>query len=296
MPEKATAPSPRTGLLLRLLRWLSWLLIIVALVGVAGYLAFGPAHLVDQLKPPPPAFPEDVIEEPAPAVKPATAPESPAAMQKAPADSQALATLMLESIEDIWGEFLARADFSYKRPKVVSFRDRLESPCQLKGTFSGPLYCSSTSQLYLDMAYLDDLQKNAPQVGDLARSYVVAHAAAHHIQKLVGVVGWFKDLNTELDPTVTREDLRVTQELVADCLVGSWISYARRKYAWLEPDQLEAALKAVRDRDTARAGAGLPPMADPLDLSDPATRLRWLNVGIDSGDPRECSKLFTVEE
>ncbi|UCO96827.1 neutral zinc metallopeptidase [Metapseudomonas lalkuanensis] len=295
MPEKAATTSPRKGLLLRLLRWLSWLLIIVALAGVAVYLAFGPAHMIDRLKPPPPAFPEKVIEDPAAAAKPAVSP-SPAAMQQAPADSQELATLMLDSIEDIWGEFLARADYAYKRPKVVSFRDRLESPCQLKGTFSGPLYCSSTSHLYLDMGYLDDLQKHAPQVGDLARSYVVAHAAAHHIQKLVGVVGWFRDLNADLAPAQGRESLRITQELVADCLVGSWISYARRKYAWLEPEQLEAALRAVRERDAARVGAGLPPMADPLDLPDPAARLRWLNVGIDSGDPRECSKLFTVEE
>ncbi|MBD2837743.1 neutral zinc metallopeptidase [Pseudomonas sp. JM0905a] len=295
MPEKAATPSPRKGLLLRLLRWLSWLLIIVALVGVAVYLAFGPAHMIDRLMPPPPAFPEEVIEEPAVAAKPAAAPP-PAAIQHAPADSQELTILMLESIEDIWGEFLARADYSYKKPKVVIFRDRLESPCQLKGTFSGPLYCSGTSQLYLDMGYLDDLQKNAPQVGDLARSYVVAHAAAHHIQKLVGVVGWFRDLNTDLGPSQGSESLRVTQELVADCLVGSWISYARRKYAWLEPEQLDAALKAVRERDAARAGAGLPPMADPLDLPDSAARLRWLNIGIDSGDPRECSKLFTVAE
>ncbi|WP_280379925.1 neutral zinc metallopeptidase [Pseudomonas sp. BN515] len=296
MPGKAAAPSPRTGLLLRLLRWLSWLLIIVALAGVAVYLAFGPAHLIDRLTPPPPAFPEEVIEEPAAATNPIAVPASPPAMQQAPADSQELAKLMLESIEDIWGEFLARADYSYKRPKVVIFRDRLESPCQLKGTFSGPLYCSSTSQLYLDMAYLDDLQKNAPQVGDLARSYVVAHAAAHHIQKLVGVVGWFRDLNTELGPEQGHEALRKTQELVADCLVGSWISYARHKYAWLDPDQLDAALKAVHERDAARAGAGLPPLADPLDLPDPAARLRWLNVGIDHGDPRECGQLFTIQE
>ncbi|MCY1219222.1 putative neutral zinc metallopeptidase [compost metagenome] len=295
MPENAATPKPRKGLLLRLLRWLSWLLIIVALAGVAIYLAFGPARMIDRLKPPPPAFPEEVIEEPAAVAKPVAAPP-PAAMQQAPADSQALTALLLDSIEDIWGEFLARADYTYKKPKVVSFRDRLESPCKLKGTFSGPLYCSGTSQLYLDMTYLDDLQENVPHVGDLARSYVVAHAAAHHIQKLVGVVGGFRNLDAELDPSRSRASLRLNQELVADCLVGSWISYARRKYAWLDPEQLDEALKAVRERDAARAAAGLPPMADPRELPDPETRLRSLNVGIESGDPRECSALLAIEE
>ena len=74
MPENAATPKPRKGLLLRLLRWLSWLLIIVALAGVAIYLAFGPARMIDRLKPPPPAFPEEVIEEPAAVAKPVAAP------------------------------------------------------------------------------------------------------------------------------------------------------------------------------------------------------------------------------
>ena len=61
-------------------------------------------------------------------------------------------------------------------------------------------------------------------------------------------------------------------------------------------EQLDEALKAVRERDAARAAAGLPPMADPRELPDPETRLRSLNVGIESGDPRECSALLAIEE
>lgn len=293
MPEKAAAPMPRKGRLLHLLRILAWLLIIVALVCMTLYLAFGPAHLIDQFKPPAPVFPENSVDAPDAPV--AAAPVPPPELEKAPADSEKLAMLMLDSIEDIWGEFLARADYAYKKPKIVIYRDRQQAPCKFKGVVSGAFYCTETSQLYLDMAYLDDLQKHAPQVGDLARSYVVAHAAAHHIQKLVGVVGWFKELNTDLAPDRQRESLREAQELVADCLAGSWISYARKKYSWLEPDRLDEALKAVRERDAARISEGLPPLADPLDLPDSASRLRWMKVGIETGDPRECGQLFTAD-
>ncbi|MFZ6046922.1 neutral zinc metallopeptidase [Pseudomonas sp. CR3202] len=292
MPEKAAAPKPRFGLLLRLLRILSWLLIIIALGGVALYLAFGPAHLIDQLRPPEPAFPEHVTVSP----EPVAAAPVPAATS-APADSKELVNLMLDSIEDIWGEFLARGDYSYKRPKVVLYENRIEAPCKLTGFISGPYYCTSDMHLYLDLAYLDELQKRAPQVGNLARSYVIAHAAAHHIQNIVGVAGWFKEFNVDLGKAKDDGTLQLGQELVADCLVGSWISYAQHKYAWLKPQDMGEALKAVVALGEERTKAkGQPTVPDPMTLGRLETRLHWLEMGVETGDPRECSQLFTGAE
>ena len=293
MPEKATAPTPRKGLLLRLLRWLSWVLIVVALVGVALYLSFGPVHLVDRLKPAAPAFPEHVTADPTPAAAAAQVP----APVSAPQESRELVKLMLDSIEDIWGEFLARADYAYKKPRLELYEGRIEAPCKLSGSFSGAFYCPTEMRLYIDLAYLDELQKRAPQVGDLARSYVVAHTAAHHVQNLLGVVGWFKEYHTDGNRSNGAKNLQEAQELIADCLVGSWLRYAQRKYAWLKPEDMEEALKAVIAQGEERAKTqGQPSIVDPLTLGGSEIRMRWLQLGMETGDPRECSQLITGEE
>lgn len=293
MPEEAAAPSPRKGLLLRLLRGLAWVLIIVAVVGVAIYLSFGPAHLIDRLKPDAPVFPENVIADPTPVTAAADVP----APASAPQDSRELVKLMLDSMEDIWGEFLARGDYAYKKPKLELYEGRIDSPCKLSGSFSGAFYCPNEMRVYLDLAYLDELQKRTPQVGDLARSYVVAHTAAHHVQNLVGFVGWFKEYNPDSNPAKATTNLQEAQELIADCLVGSWLRYARRKYAWLKPEDMEEAMKAVVALGQERTNTqGQPLLLDPLTQGKIEMRMRWLNVGVETGDPRECSLLFTGEE
>ncbi|AOE86614.1 neutral zinc metallopeptidase [Pseudomonas sp. TCU-HL1] len=295
MPEKSAAPLPRKGLLLRLLRILAWLLILVALVCVSLYLLFGPAHLIDRLKPSSPAFPEQVVEEPTSTAAPTPVP----APMQAPADSRELVMLTMDSIEDIWGEFLARGDYAYKKPKLTLYEGRIEAPCQLTGFISGPYYCPKSMRMYLDLAYLDELKQRAPELGDLARTYVVAHEAAHHILNIVGVAGWFREYNMDLDPSKRTSTLQLGQELVADCLVGSWITYAQHKYAWMKPKDLEPALKVViaygQERTKAQ-GNGQPVVPDPMTLGRLETRLHWLQVGVETGDPRECSQLFTGEE
>ncbi|WP_280287570.1 neutral zinc metallopeptidase [Pseudomonas sp. BN417] len=289
MPAKTTAPRPRKGLLLRLLRGLAWVLIVVTLVGVALYLGFGPAHLIDRLKPAPPAFPEQVTAEPEPPAAAAVAP----APVNAPGDSRELVKALLESNEDIWGEFLARGDYAYKKPKVVLYEGRVESPCKPTGAASGAFYCAKGMTLYLDLAYLDELQKRAPEVGDFARSYVVAHAVAHHVQNLVGAVGWIKEYRAKDSQAEGAESLEETEELLADCLVGSWASYAQRKYPWIRPQDMDKALQTVVALGRERAKAqDQPAMPHPLTEGDIAKRAEWFHMGVESGDPRECNQLF----
>jgi predicted metalloprotease len=289
MPEKTTAPPPRKGLLLRLLRGLAWVLIVVAVVGVALYLTFGPAHLVDKLKPPPPAFPEQVTVEPDPPAAAATVP----APVSAPSDTRELVNALLDSNEDIWGEFLARGDYAYKKPKVVLYERRVEAPCILPGPARGAFYCPKGMTLYLDLAYLDELHKRAPEVGDFARSYVVAHTVAHHVQNLVGAVGWIREYRAQDSQEEGAESLEETEELLADCLVGSWVSYAQRKYPWLKPDDMEKALQTVVAFSQERAKVpGQPAMPHPLILGDVAMRVQWFQKGVETGDPRECNQLF----
>lgn len=291
MPENAAPPRPRTGLLLRLLRILAWLLMAVALVCVAIYLAFGPAQLFERLKPPPPLFPESNTTE-APTAPVAAAPV-PAPVQ-APVDSQQLVELMMDSIEDIWGEFLARGDYSYKKPKLVTYRGKVEYPCKDTGTASGPFYCPDSKSLYLDLDFLDGLQKSAPEVGDFARSYVIAHEAAHHMQNLVGVNSWIKDLKEGGVRLTGEEGLIVAQELLADCLAGSWASYAQKKFPWVNGEDMDKMLRSVMAYGQKMATtAGQAPLRDPLTHSNFEQRQKWLRTGLETGDPQRCVQLFT---
>ncbi|MFC5694698.1 neutral zinc metallopeptidase [Pseudomonas sp. GCM10022186] len=288
MPEKTAAPKPRFGLLLRLLRILAWLLILIALAGVALYLAFGPARLIDRLKPPQPAFPEQVTASP----DPVTAAPVPAAAN-APDDTRELIDLVMGSVEDIWGEFLARGDYVYRKPRLELYEGRVEAACKQSGAASGPFYCAEEKRIYLDLTYLEELRKRVPEVGDFALTYVVAHEAAHHVQNLLGTTAWIKEYGARGEMAEGPKSLEEAQELLADCLVGSWASYAQRKYPWLKPPDIEKALKAVAalsDERTRRQGQ--PPMRDPLTLGSIQARTRWFMLGVESGDARECSQLF----
>ncbi len=288
MPVKAAAPKPRFGLLLRLLRILAWLLILIALGGVALYLAFGPARLIDRLKPPEPVFPEHVTASP----DPVAAAPVPAAVNP-PGDTRDLIALVMDSVEDIWGEFLARGDYVYRKPRLELYEGRIEAACKQSGAASGPFYCADEKRIYLDLTYLEDLRKRDPKVGDFAVSYVVAHEAAHHVQNLLGTTAWIKEYGARGEMAEGPKSLEEAQELLADCLVGSWASYARRKYPWLEPQDLDKALKAIAALGEERAGRqGQPPMRDPLTLGSIQARTHWFTLGVESGDARECSQLF----
>lgn len=288
MPAKAADPLPRKGLLLRLLRGLAWVLIIVAVVGVALYLAFGPAQLLERLKPAPPAFPEQVTSSPDPV---AAAPVPAAA--SAPEDTRELIALVMGSVEDIWGEFLARGDYVYRKPRLELYEGRIEAACKQSGAVSGPFYCADEKRIYLDLTYLDELRKRAPEVSDFARTYVVAHEAAHHVQNLLGTTAWIKEYGERGEMAEGPRSVEEAQELLADCLVGSWAIYAQRKYPWLKPQDVEKALKAVAALSEERAGRqGQPPMPDPLTLGSIQARTHWFTLGFESGDARECSQLF----
>jgi predicted metalloprotease len=91
--------------------------------------------------------------------------------------------------------------------------------------------------------------------------------------------------------------IQVQAELQADCYAGIWANHAERKHKFLEPGDLEAALKA-----TAQAGDDVQAQARGEILAPESfthgsgeQRLRWFKRGFDSGEMDKCDT-FAAEE
>ena len=83
----------------------------------------------------------------------------------------------------------SRMGKSYREPKLVLFRKRVESACGLASAAVGPFYCPGDQKVYLDLSFFDELKQRFKAPGDFAQAYVIAHEVGHHVQNLLGTSG-----------------------------------------------------------------------------------------------------------
>src|SRR4051812_32854828 len=98
------------------------------------------------------------------------------------------ASVVLADTEDVWNEQLPKQKgVRYVEPKLVLFRDQVNSACGMADSAVGPFYCPTDSKLYIDLSFYDELSKKFGAPGDFAEAYVIAHEVGHHVQKLLGI-------------------------------------------------------------------------------------------------------------
>ncbi|MBC7903545.1 MAG: neutral zinc metallopeptidase, partial [Gemmatimonadaceae bacterium] len=103
--------------------------------------------------------------------------------EKAADDERAkFVKVVLGLTEDVWDSVFAGSGQQYSKPVLVLFRDRVESACGMASAASGPFYCPPDQQLYIDLAFYQELQDRFQAPGDFAMAYVIAHEVGHHIQ------------------------------------------------------------------------------------------------------------------
>jgi predicted metalloprotease len=141
--------------------------------------------------------------------------------------------VVLADTEDVWNEEFRKMGRRYEDPKLVLFSDRVDSACGLASAAVGPFYCPRDHQVYLDLAFFDQLSHRLGANGDFARAYVVAHEVGHHVQNLLGL---------EMGQT---KQASVRTELQADCLAGVWALHTDKEKHVLERGDLEEALTAA---------------------------------------------------
>jgi hypothetical protein len=153
----------------------------------------------------------------------------------------------------------------------------------------GPFYCPGDQDVYLDLAFFDELSQRFGAPGEFARAYVVAHEVGHHVQNQLGLMAEVEKKSANASPAL-RSTLSVRQELQADCLAGVW-GHSAAARGKLEPGDVEsgiAAAAAVGDDRMQKQSRGYV-MPESFTHGSSAQRVRWFKIGLQSGDIRQCN-------
>jgi predicted metalloprotease len=195
-----------------------------------------------------------------------------------------ITAVVLAETEDTWGKAFGG---QYQAPTLVLYTEGAESGCGFGQSAMGPFYCPKDQRVYLDLSFFNELGSRFGAPGDFAQAYVIAHEVGHHIQNLTGTAEKVHGLQ-QSNPGDANA-LSVRMELQADCYAGVWARDASSRQL-LEPGDLEEALKAASaigdDRLQKQSQGRVVP--DAFTHGSSEQRVRWLKVGMESGDANAC--------
>lgn len=193
---------------------------------------------------------------------------------------------VLGSTERVWGDLFSRRGGGYEPTTLVFYPGGTQSGCGAASSAAGPFYCPSDKRIYLDTSFFDELESRFGAPGDFAQAYVIAHEVGHHIQDLEGTLDKVHGVQRGLSEREANA-LQVKVELQADCYAGVWAANDKNL---LEPGDIEEGLgaaAAVGDDTLQKASQGHV-VPEGFTHGSAAERQRWLQIGLQSGDPARC--------
>jgi predicted metalloprotease len=197
-------------------------------------------------------------------------------------------SVVVKDTETYWGDYFQSIGKTYVPPKVVLFSQSTQSGCGLAQTASGPFYCPNDKQIYLDLAFYQQLRNQFHAAGDFAQAYVIAHEVGHHVQDELGTLAKYDRQMQSADQT-TANTISVRIELQADCYAGVWANYEGRQNYLDNGDTQEAmnAANQIGDDTLQREFRGtVQPRTFTHGTS--AQRMKWFKTGLDAGNPQVC--------
>ncbi len=63
-------------------------------------------------------------------------------------------------INEVWGAQFARSGQTYTKPRLVYFSQSVRTGCGTASSQAGPFYCPPDRKVYIDLGFLDQLQRN----------------------------------------------------------------------------------------------------------------------------------------
>ena len=198
-------------------------------------------------------------------------------------------SVVLADTEDTWHSLFQKMGGKYKEPRLVLFRQSVNSGCGFGSAQMGPFYCPADQKVYIDLGFFDDLRKRYKAPGDFAQAYVVAHEIGHHVQTLTGISKKVRDAKKNLDQ-VKSNRLSVMQELQADCFSGIWAHHADRSRQILETGDIDEGLTAASaigdDRLQKQSRGYVTP--DSFTHGSSKQRIKWFKIGLEKGTLKAC--------
>ncbi|MBL8041182.1 MAG: zinc metallopeptidase, partial [Chthonomonas sp.] len=152
--------------------------------------------------------------------------------------------VVLKDTEDVWTKIFAERGATYEKPKLILFTDGIQSACGFASAAVGPFYCPGDRQVYIDLAFYDDLKQKFGAPGDFAQAYVIAHEVGHHVQNLLGISDKVNEMRSRMsDPEFNKVSVRM--ELQADFFAGVWARHDQDMKNILDREDIEDALNAA---------------------------------------------------
>ena len=198
-------------------------------------------------------------------------------------------SVVLGDTEDTWSKIFADKGQRYTPPRLVLFRNSIQSGCGLASSQMGPFYCPVNRKIYVDLAFYELLKRRFKAPGEFAQAYVIAHEVGHHIQNLQGRLDAAQRLQMAASGP-ERNAIQVRVELQADCYAGVWAKNTDRINKTLEPGDIEAALRAasaIGDDAIQKSTRGYA-VPDSFTHGSSEQRVRWFKRGYDSGSMSDC--------
>lgn len=205
-------------------------------------------------------------------------------------------SVVLKDTEDIWHELFRQSGKVYREPTLVLFSGAAESACGYSSSATGPFYCSGDERVYIDLSFLDELQRKLGAQGDFAMAYIIAHEVGHHVQKQLGVLEQVHALRGRVsEKEYNRYTVRL--ELQADFFAGIWAHYAQKTKGILEEGDVDEAVNAAAavgdDRIQMQSQGYVVPDAFTHGTSE--QRKSWFMKGFRTGDLNEGDTFSSKE-
>jgi predicted metalloprotease len=198
-------------------------------------------------------------------------------------------------INEVWAAEFSRRGEDYRKPTLAFFTDAVDTGCGQASSQVGPFYCPPDERIYIDIGFLDQLQRQFGAQGRYAQAYVLAHEAGHHLQTLFGTEAKMRGLQRSHPDQ--QNELSVALELQADCYAGVWSQKANEQgnvtITDAELDQALNAAAAVGDDRIQQQSQG---RVDPESFThgSAAQRKKWFQKGSTGGDLTACNTFSRV--
>jgi predicted metalloprotease len=204
-------------------------------------------------------------------------------------DAGKFADVVLADTDDLWTSIFQKKGLRYDRPTIVLFDNSVASACGSASSATGPFYCPSDRQVYIDLTFQEELKNRFGAGGDFPMAYVIAHEVGHHVQNLLGTSDNVQQMRGQVSEAEYNA-LSVKLELQADFYAGVYANYIKNLQqngeSVLEDGDIEEALTAASaigdDRIQQQSQGHTVP--DSFTHGTSAQRMKWFKKGYDTGD------------